>query len=85
LQQINIKYKNMELSEIKKQLPHGAIREIAKRLNVTEGLISRIYSGKIENSPKTPEVIKATAEYLKEYKAREIEAKEAITEALNGI
>jgi transcriptional regulator with XRE-family HTH domain len=47
----------MELKDFKKQLPHGAVREIAKRVNVTEGLISRFLNGKVENSPKKPEIL----------------------------
>jgi predicted transcriptional regulator len=72
----------MELQEIKKQLPHGAIREIAKRAKVTEGLISRVFNGKIEKSPHEPEILKVTAEYLTEYKAKEKEAIAAIQAAI---
>jgi predicted transcriptional regulator len=75
----------MELKEIRKQLPHGAIREISKRAKVTEGLVSRIYNGQLKNSPKEPKIKKATAEYLAEYKTKEREANEALKAALNAV
>lgn len=72
----------MNLSEIKKQLPHGAIKEIAQRSGLSTTTVSQIFNGIIE-SPKLSEVLKATAEYLKEYKAKENEAVNALNEVLN--
>ncbi len=74
----------MKLQELKNQLPNGAIREISRRMKISPATISNVLNEKT-GSKKKPEIIKATAEYLKEYKSRENEASEAITEALNGI
>ncbi|KAA6335038.1 hypothetical protein EZS27_016701 [termite gut metagenome] len=74
----------MNLQEIKKQFPRGAIREIAKRSKTSTGLISRVFNGEIK-SPKEPEILQATAEYLAEYKAKKQKAKEALNDALQDI
>lgn len=71
----------MTLQEIRKELPHGAIREIAKRAELTDGLISKIFSGKV-TSPKESRVLMITAKYLAEYKANEKAATEALQKAL---
>lgn len=73
----------MDLQEIKKQLPSGAMRAIAKRAKVSTSLVSLTFNGKI-NSPKKTDVLNATAEYLKEYKAKEKEASDALKEAIAG-
>lgn len=85
---INYKYTNMNIknfatSGVRDQLPHGAIVQIAKRAGVLTQTVSRALKGDTR-SPKLPEIIKATAEYLKEYKAKENEANQALDEALNS-
>ena len=74
----------MELSEIRKNLPSGAIKEIAKRANTSHTTVSLLFKGKT-NSLRKQEILQITADFIKEYKTREREAKEAIKEALNGI
>ncbi|GHS90808.1 hypothetical protein FACS1894203_0330 [Bacteroidia bacterium] len=66
-------------------MPHGAIREIARRTNLTEGLISRFFNGKIDKSPQEPEILRITAEYLAGYKDKERKAKEALKAALKAV
>ena len=73
----------MNLQEIKKQLPAGAIKEIAKRTNTSTSTVCYVLKEKI-NSPKKPAILQATAKYLKEYKAKEKEAKEALQEAIEA-
>ncbi|MDR0420424.1 MAG: hypothetical protein LBH30_03110 [Prevotellaceae bacterium] len=73
----------MDLKELKKQLPSGAIKEIAKRANTSKSTICIVLGGK-SDSPKKPEILKATAQYLKEYKTRERKAKEALIKALEA-
>jgi len=74
---------NQKLTSIKGQLPHKAIVDIARRAGVLAPTVSRALKGDTR-SPKLPEITKATAEYLKEYKARENEANKALDEALNA-
>ena len=73
---------NKNLTSIKAMLPYGAIVDIAKRAGVLAPTVSRALKGD-SRSPKLPEIIKATAEYLREYKAKENEANQALNEALN--
>ena len=73
----------IEIAAIKKELPHGAIKDIAKRTGLSTTTISQIFNGLIK-SPKQSEVLKVTAEYLAEFKARELEAMQAINEVLNS-
>lgn len=73
----------MNLQEIKKQLPSGAVKAIAKRAKVSTSLVSQTFNGKI-NSAKKMAIMHATAEYLTEYKAKEKEATEALKEAIAG-
>ena len=71
-----------DLTMIRAKLPHGAINEIAKRAGVLAPTVSRALNGDTR-SPKLPEIIKAIAEYLKEYKAKQTEAVNALNEVLN--
>lgn len=71
----------MELQELKKELPNGAIKEIARRAGLSTTTISQALKGKIKTS-KSPEIMKATAEYLTEYRTREREAMQALKRAL---
>jgi hypothetical protein len=75
----------MDLQEVKKQLPYGAIIEIAKRTKISQGLVSRIFNGQLANSPKEPEILHATTEYLAEYIAKKKKANEALNEVLKNI
>lgn len=72
----------MNLQEIRKQLPSGAIKEIARRANTSTTSVSLIFKGKI-NSLKKQEVLQVTADFMAEYKAKEKEAKDTIQKALS--
>lgn len=72
---------SVDLTEVRKQLPHGAIVEIAKRAGVLTPTVSRALYGD-KRSPKLPEIIKAVAEFLAEYKAREQAAIKAFNEVM---
>lgn len=71
-----------DLTGIRNELPHGAVVEIAKRAGVLAPTVSRALMGDTR-SPKLPEIIKATAEFLKEYRERKNAATKALTEALS--
>ncbi len=72
----------MDLQEIKKQLPSGAIIEIAKRANTAPSTVCQAFKGKV-NSAKKIVIMNATAEYLSEFKAQEREAMEALQNAMS--
>jgi len=69
------------IQEIKTQLPHGAIKEIAKKSGIGYCTVSKVFNGERKTN-KLPEILKATAEYLAEYKAKEKAALQEITEAM---
>lgn len=71
-----------DLKAIRKALPHGAIVEIAKRAGVLAPTVSRALMGDTR-SPKLPDIIKATAEVLKEFKDKEREAFQELNQVLN--
>jgi hypothetical protein len=73
----------MDLKDLKKQLPSGAIKEIANRANTSKSTVCIVLGGKSE-SPKKTEILNKTAEYLTEYKAKEREAKEALIKAIQA-
>lgn len=72
----------IDLTTIRKDLPHGAINEIAKKAGVTNITVSRAFSGDTR-SPKLPEVQKAVAEFITEWKKKKKEAERALQTALN--
>lgn len=71
-----------DLTSVRNELPHGAIVEIANRAGVLPPTVSRALMGDTR-SPKLPEITKATAEFLKEYRERKNAATKALTEALS--
>jgi hypothetical protein len=71
-----------DLTSIRKQLPHGAVIEIAKRAGVLAPTVSRALMGD-KRSPKLPEITIEAAKYLSEFKARETEAAKALNEVLH--
>ena len=73
----------MELREIRKKLPSGAIKEIARRTNTSTSTVCVVLKEKRE-TPRKPEILQATAEYLAEYKTKEREAKEALQRAVEA-
>lgn len=66
----------MDIASIKKQLPHGALKEIAIRSNYSKSSISQFFNGKFIPL-KSAKILKVTAEVLRDHKIRE---KEAINE-----
>lgn len=73
----------IELQEIRKELPPGAMIDIAEKANVSKSTVSRYLAGKITGF--NPQILTAIAEYLAEYKAKEREAIRAIHEILNPV
>ncbi len=73
---------NAQLTGLKKRLPHGSVKEIARRTNLSTATISQVLNGNI-TSPKQSEILTATAEYLTEYRAKETEAIQALNKVLN--
>lgn len=75
----------MDLQEIKKQLPHGAIKEIAERANLPFSMVANYFKGKSKKPHlKEAEILKTTSEFLKEYKQKRSEAINTLQEALNN-
>ena len=72
----------MELQEIKKQLPHGAIKRIAQKVGITQSLASLIVNGRTKSS-LAAEVYTEAAKIISEHKAKEKEAKEVLQKALS--
>jgi len=68
---------DMELAELKSKLPHGAIREISKQLNISECTISCVLSGK-RKSPRKAIIISALVDYIAEQKRVEQEARQKL-------
>ena len=71
----------MDIENIRKQLPHGALTEIAMRTNYSKGTISLFFKGKATPT-KSADILKATADILREYKIKEKEAIGQINEVL---
>ena len=71
----------MNVNTIRKQLPSGAIKEIAQRTGLSTTTVSHVFRGKAR-SPQQAAIFNAAAEFVKEYRAKEAEAMRAITEAL---
>jgi len=63
-----------EAKKIKKQLPHGAIKEISEITGMSYRATWDILSGKYSNT----KVIKAALKYLIEYRQKEEEMKETL-------
>lgn len=72
---------NFDIKTIKKELPHGSIGIISERSGFSRNMISKIINGDTK-SPQYPEIIKAIAEYLSEYKAKKEEALQSMTAVL---
>ena len=70
-----------DLTVLRNELPHGAIKVIADKLEIGYYIVLRIMNGATK-SQHTPNVVKAAAEYLIEYNQKKLEAQEAINKAL---
>lgn len=73
---------NKSKTNIKMRLPHGAIVEIAKRAGVLPPTVSRALNGDT-SSPKLPEIISATAYYLKDYNEKLTSATKTLNDVLS--
>lgn len=68
------------LKKVKQQLPYGACSLISKKLKISNSQLTRFFNG--ASSPRKADILNATAEYLKEYNAKDLQAMKAITNAL---
>lgn len=66
----------MDIQEIKKQLPSGAVKQIASRSGVNYCTVQRFLSG--EKTKENLNLLKVTAEFLKEYKTAKLEAEKEL-------
>ena len=71
----------MNIKEIKKQLSHGAIKQIARNTGFSATLISLTLKG-VGDSPKKVEIIKAAAKIIKEHKRNEQKALAYLKDAI---
>lgn len=62
----------MDIQEIRSQLPIGAVKQIAIKSGVNYCTVQRFFSG--EKTKENLNLMKVTAEFLKEYKQAESEA-----------
>lgn len=69
----------MDLATIKKQLPVGAVKQIAIRSGVNYCTVQRFFSG--EQTKENLNLMRVTAQYLKEYK----EAKASAMQELQAV
>ena len=72
------------IQSLKKELPQGAVKEIAARTGLSTATVSDVVNGK-RNSASTSKVLQATAQFLAEYRQAEKEALEAINAVLNPV
>ena len=71
----------MNLKEIKHQLPHGSIIEIAKRTELSPSTISLFFRGKLKVMDSV-KIIRTAADVIKESKEKEREAIAYLKEAI---
>lgn len=74
----------MNLQELRKHLPHGAGALIARRVGVTNCMVSLVLSGKTPKCSKIAEIITEAAKIAEEHKVRMREAEQALQKALNA-
>jgi hypothetical protein len=66
----------MDITEIKKQLPTGALRDIAKLSGVHYSAVQRFFAG--NETKESLKIIDVTADYLKAYKDKRSKATEKL-------
>ncbi len=71
----------MKIEKLKKQLPHGAVKDIAEKTALSTSTVCQILKG--GQSPQRVRVLTITALYLSEYKAKEKEADKVLTRVLS--
>lgn len=62
----------MNITELKKDLPIGAMTEISKLSGLNNSTVQRFFNG--EKTKFNIEIMKATTKYLSDYKAKESKA-----------
>ena len=67
----------MQLQAIRKELPHGAISKIAKKVGVSAGTVTQFFNGTI-NAVKSTEILEEAAKIIKEKKEREAKVMEQL-------
>jgi hypothetical protein len=72
----------IDLKTIRRDLPHGAIAQIAEIAGVTNVTVSRAFSGD-RRSPKLPDIKLAAAEFISAYKAKSLAGNEALKAAIS--
>lgn len=65
-----------------KKIPHGTIKAIAEKTGISKSTICQILKG--NESPKKAIVLNVAAEYLAEYKAKELEAEQSFKEVMKA-
>lgn len=70
----------MTVQEIKNQLPHGAIKEIARKVGVTPGTVQNALRNETRKNKNHLSVINFAIEYLKEFRSLENEADRKISD-----
>ena len=73
----------MDIKELRKQLPHGAIQEIARRSNTSQSIVSKFFNGNLQQCRKDVKIINAAVEYLKEHKEQRRAAEEELQKVLS--
>lgn len=66
----------MVIQEIKKQLPTGAVKEIAIRSGVNYCTVQRFFNG--EKTKENLNLLRVTTQFLKEYKTAKNEAEKEL-------
>lgn len=72
----------MELGKIRKELPHGAIQDIAKKVGVSAGTVTQFFNGAIK-AVKSTEILEEAAKIIKKKKERESKVMEELKELCN--
>lgn len=72
----------MNISEIKKQLPSGAIKTISQKTGIRYETVQQFFSGK--KTKKDLEIIEETANFLTEHKEKTRLANEKLKAAANS-
>lgn len=76
------KINNIDLKELRKQLPYGAVKEIVSLSGVEYGTVQRFFRG--EKTKENLKLMKVTADYLEDYKTKEKEAVERLQAAASA-
>lgn len=74
--------KVIDIKRLKKELPHGSIGIISERSGIGRQTISRVMKGETRCKQYT-EAIKAIAEFAAEFKAKEAEAMQELSQAVS--